>query len=182
VASRQVWDYFNCLLLLLASDAEIQVLRVWRSWRAGQLVALIAFACFCYLVFRTGTSWGPELFILSMPFGVVSMAIWWFNFRRTKKAAATAQAALDPFPTLRSLLSVRRKTRDFERMKYPNVIADRRIRGPIEERLPWIVWVPLWLMFSPIVLLVQMVPKKESETAVITPELGYTGGTLHLRT
>jgi hypothetical protein len=181
VASKKVWDYFNRLLLLLASEAEIKVVRIWRNWLAGQLVAAISLACFCFLMVRTETRWGPDSFILAMPFGVVSMVIGWFNLQRRKKAASTLKAALDPFPTLSSLLAVRRETRDFEKMKYPRVIADRRIRGPVMERLPWILWGTLWLMFSPIVLFVQMLPKKESETAVATPELGCAGTTLHAR-
>jgi hypothetical protein len=181
VASKKVWDYFNRLLLLLASEAEIEVVRVWRNWPTGQLVAGISLACFCFLVARTGTRWGPDLFMLAMPFGVVSMVICWFNFQRRKKVTTTLKAALDPFPTLSSLLDVRRKTRDFEKMRYPRVIADRRIRGPVMERLPWILWGPLWLMFSPIVLFVQMLPMKGSETVVATPELGCSGTSLHAR-
>ncbi|MGB7758337.1 MAG: hypothetical protein WBL61_00830 [Bryobacteraceae bacterium] len=182
VASEQVWDYLNRLLLLLASDAEIQVVRVWRRWHADQAVAIISLACFFYFVAHTGTRWGPALFTLAAPFGVVSMVIGWFNFQRRKKAATTIRAVLDPFPTLRSLLAVRRRTRDFEKMKYPAVIAGRRVRGPVVERLPWILWGAMWLMFSPIVLFVQMLPKKETETTVVTPELGCAGGTLHART
>jgi hypothetical protein len=181
VASKQVWNYFNRLLLLLASDAEIEVVRVWRDWHAGQRVAAISLACFCFLMARTGIRWGPDLFILAMPFGVVSMVIGWFNLQRRKKAATTLKAALDPFPTLSSLLSVRRRTRDFEKIKYPSAIAGRRIRGPVMERLPWILWGTLWLMFSPIVLFVQMMPKKGSEPVVATPELGCSGTTVHAR-
>lgn len=182
VASKQVWDFFNRALLLLASDAEIQVVRAWRSWHAGQMVAAISLACFFGLVVRTGTRWGPELFGLAIPFGVVSMVICWFNFRRRKRATTTMRAALDPFPTFKSLLSVRRKIRGFQKLTYPSIIAGRRVRSLIAARLPWLFWIPMWLLFSPIILFLQLLPEKESETTLTTPELGYPGGTLQART
>ena len=182
VASKQVWDFFNRVLLLLASDAEIQVVRVWRSWHADQMAAAISLACFIGLVVRTGTRWGPDLFPLAIPFGFVSIVIKWFNFQRRKRATATIEAVLDPFPTLKSLLSVRRKTRAFKKVGYQRIIGDRRVRGPIAARLPWIFWIPMWLLFSPIILFLQLLPEKESETALTTPELGYPGGTLQART
>ena len=169
VASKQVWDYFNRLLLLLSSDAEIQVVKVWRVWHASHLVAAICLACFFFLMVRTGTPWGPDLLGLAIPFGVVSMMIGWFNFRRRKRAAATMRGALDPFPTLRSLLFVRRRSRDFKKLRYPSVIVERRIRGPIAQGWRWILRIAMWLMFSPIVLFVQMLPERESETIVIAP-------------
>lgn len=170
VASKKQWDFFNRLLLLLASDAELAAARTWRSWHATQFVAAVALALFLCLAVLRGC--GPELIALAWPFGIASMAIAWFNRRRMKRAAVGPKAALTPFHSFSSLRAVRRKAGEFTKIRYPEDIAGRTIRGPIEEGLLWIIWVPLWLMFSPIILFIQALPEKESESAVVMPEVG----------
>lgn len=159
VASKKEWDDFNRLLLLLASDAEITGTKVRRIWHSSQLVAAVSLAIFVCLAVPQG--WGPGLVGLACPFGVVSMVLSWFNRRRMRRAAATAGAALSPFPNFKILRSVRHQVRDFVKIKYPNEIAHRLIPGRIEAAVPWVIWIPVWLMLSPAILLVQTLPERQ---------------------
>jgi hypothetical protein len=168
VASREEWDYFNRLLLLLASDAEIEVAKTGRRWHVSQAVAAVCVACFAYVVVRTG--WGGSLFAWACPFGVVSMVLGWFNSRRRRNAIAATDIALTPFPSASSLLAVRRSISGFPKTRYPEAIADRRIRGPIVARVMWIPWVAVWLIFAPLFLLVQMLPERGLEIRINMPE------------
>src|ERR1019366_977854 len=68
VASKQGWDYFTRLLLLLASDAEISVARVWQKQLVTQFVAAFCLACLAIITFRNGV--GPGLFLWACPFGI----------------------------------------------------------------------------------------------------------------
>lgn len=161
VASKKEWAYFNRLLLLLASDAEIAATRVRRSWRSSQFVAAISLALFLCLAVRQG--WGPDLLAWACPFGVVSMVLAWADRRRRRRAAAAAGVALRPFPSFSVLRSVRREVGDFVKIRRPNELAGRTVRGRIEAGFLWVIWIPLWLVFSPVVLLIQMLPEKQFE-------------------
>ena len=80
VASKQEWDYFNRLLLLLESEAEADFVRVRTSWRAE-----------------------------------------WLDFFHSEKPSA-AELAVTPFPSISSLLSLRREMKHFVRTRYPRRI------------------------------------------------------------
>ncbi len=168
VACKREWDYFNRLLLLLASDAEITIARVRRTWHLSQFVAAVSLAIFVCLAVLRG--WGLGLVGLTPPFGVVSMVLAWFNMRRRRRATA-AGVALSPFPNFSILRSARRKAGRFVKIPYPNGIADRTIRGRIEVVFLWAIRTPMWFVFSPVVLFVQMLREKHSETAMVVPEL-----------
>jgi hypothetical protein len=99
VASKREWDHFNRLLLLLASDAEIQVARRWCGLHVSQVAALLAFASYTHLAARGGFL-RDDLFAWTFPFGLVSMALAWFN--RRQKIVQTRKTALEPFPSLTS--------------------------------------------------------------------------------
>jgi len=169
VASKEQWDFFNRLLLLLASDAEIAV-AACRRWHPSQSIAAVSLILFICLAILKG--WGRDLIGLAFPFGMVSMVLVWFNRRRRKRAIAADGAAVSPFPSFSVLRSVRRRVGGFAKIRYPREIAGRKVRGRIEQALPWIIWIPVWLIFSPVFLFFQMLPEKQSDTAVMLPGVG----------
>jgi hypothetical protein len=160
VASKQEWDCFNRILLLLASDAEVEVVERWGGWQLSQSVAAVAVVCYIYLGFRRGFS-ADHLLTLALPFCVVSVALALFN--RSKRAHQKSNAQVDPFPSLSELFAVRRRVGDFTRRRYPRTLADRRIRGPLATALMWIPSALGWLMFAPVILLLQILPDRNSE-------------------
>jgi hypothetical protein len=167
VASKEEWDYFNRLVLLLRSDGQLETVKSWRKWHPLQGVAAVLFIAFIVIAIRVG--FGEHLFAYALPFGPPSMLIAWINSRRRRKTISTLEAALTPFHSVENLLSVRRQVDGFVRRRYPLSVTGRRIRDPIIDKLMWVPWSLAWCMFSPLPLFFQMLPDRESETRIITP-------------
>lgn len=167
-ASKEQWDYFNRLLLLLESDAEIETVKSSRKWHPSQAVA--ALLLLAYVLIAVGVGWGKHLFVYAVPFGPPSMLLAWLNSRRRKKEVSATKIALTPFPSIASLLSVRRSVSGFVRHRYPKAIVERRIRDPLCDKLIRIPWVITWCMFSPIGLFLQILPDRDSKTRIRMPE------------
>lgn len=164
VASKQDWDYFNRLLLLLESDGEIENVKSWYEWHFNQFIAAFLLVLFVASTFREG--FGGHLIGFALPFGPPSMILAWFNQRRQQKNTTRSEISLTPFPTFGSLLAVRRLVVGFRKHSYPHAIAKRRIRDYLTEKLMWIPWSMMWCMFSPIVLFFQMLPRRMYETRI----------------
>jgi hypothetical protein len=168
VATKAEWDYFNRLLLILESGAEIETVRPSWRWHAGQAVAAASLAAFGCVALWAG--FGEHLLVYAVPFGLVSTLLARFNCRRRCKRVTAVEVALMPFPSVSSLLSVRRNVPDFVRRRYPKEIGGRRIRGPLLNTIVRVTSALMWLMFSPVVLFFQMLPERESETRIRLPQ------------
>jgi hypothetical protein len=167
VASKEQWDYLNRLLLLLRSDAEATVVRErFRLMHGAPLLAVGAYLCLI-----ASTRFSIEGILgWAVPFGLVSMAFAWLRRRWAVKHAQKPPTT--PFPTLSCLLAVRRSVEHFERKHYPRALAGRRLRSRVNEALLWTMWIPGWLIFSPIVLLAQALPHREIRLA---PSIAASG-------
>ena len=163
VASKQVWDLFHRLLLLLESDSEIDIVRS-RRWHPLQAAAVLLVLAFLVVAVRAG--FGRHLYACALPFGPASMLIAWFNARRRRRETPVAEAALAPFPSLTSLLAVRRRVPGFVKTRYPSALARRRIRSPITSVLMWVHALVTWCMYAPVALLFQMLPDSEVHTTI----------------
>ena len=97
------------------------------------------------------------------------MLLAWLNSRRRMQTTNTAEIALAPFPSISSLLSVRRRVGGFAKIRYPKAIAGRRIRDPIIEKMMWVLWSVEWCLFSPVVLFFQMWPWSKLEMRIEMP-------------
>lgn len=168
VASKEEWDYFNRLLLLIESGGEMETVRSWRKWHPFQAVAAVLFLTFLLIAVRVG--WGEHLIAYALPFGPASMLLAWLNSRRYRKEVHAIASALTPFPSVGNLLAIRRHVSGFGRHRYPKAIVARRIRDPIIDRLMWVPWSLAWCMFSPVALFLQMLPNRDSEIRIQIPE------------
>ncbi len=65
MASKEEWDDFNRLLLLLEADGELETVKTWREWHPLQGVATLLFAVFVALAIRVG--FGEHLFAYALP-------------------------------------------------------------------------------------------------------------------
>ena len=164
VASKQTWDYFNRSLLLLSSKAEVEKVRSGVQWHFSQIFAGGCLVLAIFLSFRIG--WKINLMEVTCPFGLVSMAIGWFNQRRRKQRS---DLTLYPFPTFGTLSIVRRTAVDFAKRTYPKGLARRRIRHPIMNGMLWVPTLIVWLVFSPIALFIQMLPETAWATRLKVP-------------
>ncbi len=102
VASKEEWDYFQRLLLILKSDAEIVQETGERKWTARQAVAAVCLALFGLAVAKTG--FGYHLLVVTMPLGVVSMLLSHWRSRDNARRLHD-QTALMPFRTVSDLQS-----------------------------------------------------------------------------
>ncbi len=158
VASKEEWDFFQRLLLILKSDADIVEETGERNWTARQAVAAACLVVFAVVVVKTG--WGSHLFLATVPLGVVSvlLKLWHSSLEETR---FRRQAPLMPFGSVSEIRSLRRKVSGFVKSRYPTRLASRKIRGPVSEAFNWLHFVVVWLLFSPVALLIQALPERE---------------------
>lgn len=159
--SKQEWDYFQRLLLLLESDGQIVTTPV-RRWSWTQLVALACLMGFGWCIARFG--WGEQLLVFSIPFGFVSIGISFLRAR--KRTAGPYDRILTPFPTFSQLVVTYRSTPTFTKKHYPNLLTERHIRSRVAEFGVWLQTYAAWILLSPIPLLVQTLPLTETRTDV----------------
>jgi hypothetical protein len=158
VASKEEWDYFQRLLLILKSDAEIVAETEKRRWTARQVVAAVCLASFGLAVVKTG--FGCHLLFVTIPLGLVSMLV--AHWRSSVEARRLhEQTALMPFGSVSELLSLRRKVNNFVKARYPARLGSRQIRSPVTSALMWLHFGVVWLIFSPVALVLQVLPEPE---------------------
>jgi hypothetical protein len=167
VASKEEGDFFQRLLLILKSDADLVEETGKRTWTARQAVAVACLMVFVIVVAKTG--WGYHLFLATLPLGGVSvlLKLWQSSAEGPR---LHQQTALLPFGSASELLSVRRKFRGFVKSRYPLRLESRQIRGPVSATFNWLHFVVVWLLFSPLALVVQALPEGEQHWKVASPQ------------
>ncbi len=166
------WDYFQrLLLLLLESDYRLESVSV-RRWSLTQLVALIALVGFGWIAIQLG--WGTHLLAAAMPFGILSLVL--SRLRRTTAATGPHDPLVFPFAGFADLKAAYEQVA-FKKARYPRHIASRRIRWPLlTKTIEWKGYL-LWMMLSPLVLLFQTLPIRETQVRAVPfgcgpPQLG----------
>lgn len=159
--SKSEWLFFQRLLLLLESDFNISIIST-RRWSWTQLVAVTFMIISFVLIWHFG--WGLHLLAFSIPLGVGSMLI--TLVRNKAQSVAFETPHLAPFSSFSDLLAAYKSTPSFRMGYYPGNMLDRKICTPLSE----LVWqLPLcaaWLMFSPVLLFIQMFPMTDTKTSV----------------
>ena len=163
VASKEEWDFFQRLLLILKSDADLVEETGKRRGTARQTVAAVCLVVFAVVVARTG--WGYHLFWATVPLGGVSvlLKLWHSGL---EEAQLRQQTPLIPFGSVSELRSLRRKVRGFVKSRYPLRLGSRQIRGPVSVAFNWLHFVVVWLLFSPVALFIQALPEREQRWKV----------------
>lgn len=154
VMDKTAWDYIQRILLILESDAPITN-RSRRIWCLPQVLACGCLAVMIWAVYVFG--WGLHLFLLTPPLGAISILIsrWRFRFLPSFSREATA---IYPFACIADLLSTRRSVPGFEKRRFPNHIAGKKIRTDLDQEFCTLRTYISWLLFSPAVLLYQSLP------------------------
>ncbi len=162
VATKEVWNFFYRIMLLLESEGELEIVKV-RKWSLRQIVAAGALAIFMFIAFSVG--WGDHLFIVSIPFGFISILLSFWHSRTTCKPDKI-EIALTPFSSVQDLLSARRKVAVFHKKPYPDELLKRKIRHPITNKIMWLPSIAMWLIFAPVPLLFQAMPETVTKMKV----------------
>lgn len=160
--SKPEWDFYQRLLLLLHSDMEWheRTRRVW-TWR--QTAAGMAFVGFLAVAFWTG--FGPHLFVVSIPFGLLSMVLSYGSVASTQPPEDDKQRFV-PFRSFAELRAARYAQASFRKRGFPPQIANRRVRSPLINWIYTIQSWATWLLFAPVALLFQTIPELEGEAWV----------------
>ena len=160
--NKQQWDYFQRLLLVLASNCRIET-QSECCWSIKQLIAVVALCVFVYFAIQFG--WGQQLLVLSVPFGAVSIALSFWR-RRSENEPDPYTPIIFPFATF-SDLSIAYRSSGFRKTRYPKQIGSRTIRSPFMDSFWCLHTYAIWLIFAPIPLLFQSLPERRIETRVI---------------
>jgi hypothetical protein len=155
VATKETWNYFNRVLLLLSSDAELERERNEFRWHSGQILPGVCLLLAVGLSVSAG--WNLDLVEIFVPFGLVSMAISWMNCRRSVGSPAPE---IYPFPSFISLSAVRRRTGFSSKMPWKKALGSRKIRHPLIATMMWAPRIAAWLVLSPVILLFQSLPER----------------------
>ncbi|TWT40726.1 hypothetical protein KOR42_48690 [Thalassoglobus neptunius] len=151
--TKQEWGYVQRLLLLLKSNCEIVTPRK-RIWSWTQLVA--AASVITFVVISHKIDWGAQLFVLSIPFGIVSILLSRLGRNQTRILDAYT-AAIHPFASFGDLREAYESVQ-FLKTPYPQEMNESRIRTPSQERFLLLQLHVYWLLFAPIPLTLQMFP------------------------
>jgi len=161
--SKPQWDYFQRLLLVLESDCRIET-SSQRHWSFKQVFAGATLLAYAYVAIPFG--WGSQLFVMSIPFGIISILLSFWHVGDNNSEPDPYVAAIWPFASFSDLETAYRSSK-FRKTRYPKQIAHRKIRSPAMETFWQLHTYVMWAIFSPIPLLVQTLPTTQTETRVI---------------
>jgi hypothetical protein len=164
ILSKQAWDYFQRLLLILKSDAEISS-SVTRRWSWDHAFAWAAFAAFVWIAFFVG--FGFQLILLAIPFGVVSISISLYRECRLPQLDPHDTACI-PFDSFSQIRWLRHQVPTFQKRPYRTELQGRKIRSEAANSFVRMFACCYWLAFSPVVLLFQGLPSRESNVGRFT--------------
>jgi hypothetical protein len=154
VLTKAEWDYFQRLLLILRSDAELSTTDA-RLWSWDHALAWLALLAFVAISFSVG--WGWHLFAWAIPFGILSLLI--SNYRRDRvPVLEPRRTALIPFGSLSDLRNLRSTVPKFQKRRYRSDIEGRTIRCMTEQSFNLALSRIHYILLGPLVLLFQGFP------------------------
>ncbi len=159
--SKAEWDYLQRLLLVLESGCRVET-HSERRWSFKQWIAAVSLCVFAYCAVQMG--WGTHLFLLAVPFGLISMALSCWQ-QRTDSDVDPYQQSIVPFASFSDLATAYRSSR-FRKIPYPRQLETRTIRSPLMNRFRQLYFYTLWLILSQIPLLFQLLPKNRGWTRI----------------
>ncbi len=160
--SKEAWDYFQRLILVLQSDAHVEI-ETHRRWSVTQAGAAIALALFCLCAVWLGI--GYHLLAVAVPFGLVSVLLSHWRGRGAPQLSPR-QRSLIPFSSIAEILTVRRSVSGFTKHRYPRDLTRERIRSPLTQVALSLQFHAMWLVFSPLILFFQLLPETETQSRV----------------
>ncbi|MFH5804526.1 hypothetical protein [Alienimonas sp. DA493] len=173
--SREEWNYFQRLLLILESDAHLIETRR-RIWSPTQCLAAlgvaITAACVWGVVAEQG--WGTLALAGFLPGYLLSVAIYFVNreaatrlMNARETAAPIPYGAIAPFDSVAELADVHRATPRFRKRRFPPEVGERRIRARSSAALIQFQMAISWFFGTPFVLLSQLFPAEDTASHVL---------------
>ncbi len=154
--SKGEWDYFQRLVLLLHSEAEIHTVSE-RRWSLRQLAAVVSLAAFGWIVYQLGI--GQHLIAFAFLFGPISIGISYWQ-RHSEAKRQTERPELFPFNAVSQLRRIRRTVPGFSKKRRPAETKIRNVHSALGVVAAYLNTYALWSFFSPLILLLQALPEK----------------------
>jgi hypothetical protein len=154
--SKPEWDFFQRLVLLLASDSEVEHAS---QWSVRQLIAAIALLGLGLCIARFGIGW--YLIGIALALGPISILLSYWRHHADAEARKR-RLGLQPFSSYSELRTVRRKVTGFSKRRYPSHMRIRKVHSPLAESGIWMYTFVLWSLGSPFFLLFQVMPEKQT--------------------
>ncbi len=152
---KRDWDFYHRMILILESN-DILSRTHNKIWSIRQLIAAICLAGFLCIAFKTG--FGEHLFVIAIPFGIVSIGLSRWKFASIH-GRNLEELTLFPFASFSELLQFRRRLRRFGKpalpQRFKSKFDNESKRGKMFFNIQSNV---VWLMVSPLVLLCQIFP------------------------
>jgi hypothetical protein len=164
LATKEDWDYFHRILLLLESDGELEITKI-RRWSFRQFIAACTLAVSLLVAFHLG--WGEHLYFVSIPFGIISISLSFWHSKTTCEPDRM-EIALTPFSSIKEIFKARRRVAVFKKKSYPAYLARRSIRSPFWDKITWLPLIMMCLFFAPVPLLFQAMPETTTKLKVKT--------------
>jgi hypothetical protein len=164
--AKPEWDYIQRLVLVLRSDAHLKATGR-RHWSLRQFSAAAGLLAFLWAACWIG--WGKQLFALALPFGLLSIMLARWSDDRTVHARSPWAWALDPFDTISEMRAVYESAPEFRKRRFPRHKALQPIRSELGYFGVQLNTYASWLMFSPVVLLFQALPRADERVQVVLP-------------
>lgn len=158
VFDRELWNYFQRILLVLHSNCRVETHRK-NVWSFRQIIAISALLAFAFFGVQLG--WGPQLLFLTVPLGFVSIALsrWELPSSEFDRPYAMQVA---PFASFSDLANCYRNS-GFRKVSYPAHLANERQVSWLEQPSAEFCMYATWLLFAPITLLAQSCPAQFCE-------------------
>ncbi len=156
--SKAEWNFYQRLLLILRSNAIVEISRT-RIWSRRQLLAAATLVAFIAITIEIG--WNSWLFLLLIPMGCVSLII-----AKTKKPIPfPAELQLTyPFASQGEIIAVRRGTPGFKKRR---CLAPKLRKERMSRQVTRVLLFPVaWFLLSPFPLFYQMLPDQVETTWV----------------
>jgi len=164
-ASKEGWDYFQRLLLVLHSDGRIVETKSSR-WCPSQWWAIRLLGLGASLIAWLGV--GAQMLLALIPLGIGS--IWLASWRKRHHPAPVWQPhQLYPFGSWAEMRQIAAQTPRFRKRRFDRAKFVRRWYDPINFKLPEWPFYPIWVLLSPLVILGQSFPIRDHRTRVVLP-------------
>lgn len=153
--SKPDWDYVQRLLLALESDCRLLERRKYH-WCPTQMVAAVTLAVFVWVCFKMPIFSFERAALVAIPFGAISISISAYR-DRSQPIQSAYDRILTPFLNFGELNRVYQRS-GFTKVRYRRELGQRRIRSVAQANLVIVQTYGVWLIASPVVLLVQSLP------------------------
>lgn len=167
VATKEQWDFFQRIILLLKSDSEYTLDKIKLHWRWWNLVGLFLSAGFIVTCAKFGIGFEWKLWLIALPFtifGYIFKYIECILRKQSRNADELYNSALYPFPSFGVLRSIRLSIPHFCKKQYPAFLRNKHIRSHSLQFLFKIFSASMLVVLEPLILIALMVPENESET------------------